>query len=133
VSGLLNTSGMLRHASQLIAGLAIGFALGGAVHEAHAEDATSLLANPRRLDEVQRGCKVNAPWATEALCGQAAQAIRLRFRGQGVPYTPRKVEPFASHPGPKPAPGAAPNSKPEASHARPNVGASRVLQAADHE
>jgi hypothetical protein len=126
VSGFLNTSRMLRYGSQLIAGLAIGFALGGAVHEAHAEDATSLLANPRRLDEVQRGCKVNAPCATEALCREAAQAIRLRFRGQGVPYTPRKVEPFASHPGPKPAQGAAPHRKPEASHERPNAGAPRV-------
>ena len=126
MSGFLNTSRMLRHGSQLIAGLAIGFALGGAVHEAHAEAATSLVANPRRLDEVQRGCKVNAPWATEALCREAAQAIRLRFRGQGVPYTPRKVEPFASHPGPKPAPSSTPSGKPEASHARPNAGAPRV-------
>lgn len=122
MSGLLNTSRMLRHGSQLIVGVAIGFAVGGAVHAAHAEDAASLLANPRRLDEVQRGCKVNAPWTTEALCRDAAQAIRLRFRGQGVPYTPRKVEPSPSHPGPKPAP----SGKPEASHARPKAGAPSV-------
>ncbi len=126
MSGFVTPSRLLRHGSQLIAGLAIGFALGGAIHEAHAEDAASLLANPHRLDEVQRGCKVNAPWATEALCREAAQAIRLRFRGQGVPYTPRKVEPFPSRPSSKHAPGATPNGKPAASHARPNANAPRV-------
>ena len=65
---------------------------------AFAEDATSLLANPKRLDQVQQGCKVNAPWASQALCREAAEATRRRFRGVGVPYTPRHVEPFASHP-----------------------------------
>ena len=127
MSGFFTASRMLRYGPQLIAGLAIGFALGGAIHEAHAEDAASLLANPHRLDEVQRGCKVNAPWATEALCREAAPAIRLRFRGQGVPYTPRKVEPFPSRQGLKPAPGAGPNGKPVASQARPNAGGRRIL------
>jgi len=83
MSGLI-TPRLMRYGSQLIAGLVIGVALGGAVREARAEDAASLLADPKRLDEVQRGCKTNAPWATEALCREAARAIRLRFRGGGV-------------------------------------------------
>ncbi len=95
----------LRYDSQLVAGLAIGLAIGLAAQEARAADtAASLLANPRRLAEVQQGCKVNAPWATEALCREAAQAIRLRFRGKGVPYTPRRVDPSPSHPATKPTP-----------------------------
>ena len=66
--------------------------------QALAEDAASLLATPKRLDQVQQGCKVNAPWTSPALCREAAEATRRRFRGVGVPYTPRHVEPFASHP-----------------------------------
>ncbi len=118
----LTASRLMRYGSQLIAGLAIGVALGGAVREARAEDASSLLANPKRLEEVQRGCKANAPWATEALCREAAQAIRLRFRGQGVPYTPHRVDPFPSHPA-APSATTSPKGKPEA-HARPH--ASRI-------
>jgi len=104
MSAVVSHSRLLRYGSQLVAGLAVGLAIGLAAQEARAADtATSLLANPRRLAEVQQGCKVNAPWATEALCREAAQAIRLRFRGKGVPYTPRRVELFPSHPAVKPA------------------------------
>ena len=119
----VTASRLMRYGAQLIAGLAVGVALGCAVSEARAEDAASLLANPKRLEEVQRDCKANAPWATEALCREAAQAIRLRFRGGGVPYTPHRVEPFPSHPATPPAP-TSPKGKPEA-HARPH--ASRIL------
>ncbi len=114
-----------RYGVQLITGLAIGATLGGAVREARAEDAASLLANPKRLDEVQRGCKTNAPWATETLCREAAQAIRLRFRGGGVPYTPHRVDPFPSHPAPTTPASKATTGKP-AAHARPHA-SSRVL------
>ena len=91
-----------RYAIQLGLGLGAGFALGMAVHQAHAEDAASLLANPKRLDIVQAGCRTNQPWATEALCREAAQAIRLRFRGAGMRYTPHRVEPYPRRPATKP-------------------------------
>ncbi len=119
MSAVLTASRLKRYGVQLVAGLAIGVALGGAVCEARAEDATSLLANPKRLDEVQRGCKTNVRWVTEALCREAAQAIRLRFRGQGVRYTPHRVDPFPSQ---KATPSAttSPTAKPKA-HARPHA------------
>ncbi len=105
MSTVVSHTRLLRYRSQIVAGLAIGLAIGSIAQEARAADtAASLLANPRRLAEVQQGCMVNAPWATEALCREAAQAIRLRFRGEGVPYTPRRVDTFPSHPAVKPAP-----------------------------
>ena len=115
MSAFLTRERVRRHALQLALGLGASFALGMAVHQAHAEDAASLLADPKRLDMVQAGCKTNQPWATEALCREAAQAIRLRFRGAGVRYTPRRVEPHPSRPTVKPsAPASAPPGKPEA-------------------
>ena len=114
-----------RWSVQLALGLGAGFALGMAVDQAHAEDAASLLADPKRLDMVQAGCKTNQPWATEALCREAAQAIRLRFRGAGVPYTPRRVEPYPRRPAVK-SPAPASTSPGEANaHARPRP--SRIL------
>ena len=104
-----------RYAVQLALGLGAGFALGMAVQQAHAEDAASLLANPKRLDMVQAGCRTNQPWATEALCREAAQAIRLRFRGAGVRYTPHRVEPYPRRPAAKsPAPASTSPGKPKA-------------------
>ena len=79
---------------------------------AFAEDAASLLANPMRLDKVQQGCKVNAPWASQALCREAAEATRRRFRGVGVPYTPHHVEPFPTHPRETPSAPGKPRRKP---------------------
>lgn len=112
MSAVLTSAHVRRYAVQLALGLAVGVPLGLAIHPAHAENAASLLANPKRLDEVQRGCKTNTPWATEALCREAAQAIRLRFQGRGVPYTPHRVEPF-----PPPEPQTSPaKPKPEAAH-----------------
>lgn len=84
-----------------------------AVRDARASDTVdSLLADLPRLAAVQEGCKADAPWATEALCREAAQAIRRRFHGGGVTYTPRRIEPV---PGP-----AAPSSKP-APQVRPSA------------
>lgn len=120
MSAFLTRERVRRYAVQLALGLGAGFALGMAVHQAHAEDAHSLLADPRRLDMVQAGCKTNQPWATEALCREAAQAIRLRFRGAGVRYTPHPIEPHPPRPAVKPStPASPPQGKPEA-HARPN-------------
>lgn len=117
-------SRLLRYGSQLIAGLAISVALGLAASEARADDTfASLMSDPRRLDAVQLGCKTNQPWATDAVCRTAAEAIRRRFRGQGVPYTPRRVEPFPSRPTEKRAPGR----KPEARHRPTSPPASRIL------
>lgn len=125
MSALLTRERVRRYAVQLALGLGAGFALGMAIHQAHAEDAASLLADPKRLEMVQAGCKTNQSWATEALCREAAQAIRLRFRGAGVRYTPHRVEPHPSRPAAKPsAPASPPSGKPEAhGQARP----SRIL------
>ncbi len=125
MSAFLTRERARRYAIQLALGLGAGFALGMAVHQAHAEDAASLLANPKRLEMVQAGCKTNQPWATEALCREAAQAIRLRFRGGGVRYTPHRVEPNPSRPAAKPlAPASTPPGKAE-THAPPRP--SRIL------
>ena len=121
-----------RRTIQLALGLSTAFALGMAIHEARAEDtAASLLANPKRLEEVQQGCRTNQPWATDALCRQAAEAIRRRFKGQGVPYTPKKVDPFPTRPEMKLEPAAPaqqqpPRPKPETRH-RPKTSASSKI------
>ena len=125
MSAFLTRERARRYAVQLALGLGVGFALSVAVHQAHAEDAASLLANPKRLEMVQAGCRTNQPWATEALCREAAQAIRLRFRGAGVRYTPHRVEPYPSRPAARPpAPASPPTGKPE-THAPPRP--SRIL------
>lgn len=125
MSAFLTRERVRRYAVQLALGLGAGLALGMAVHRAHAEDAASLLADSKRLEMVQAGCKTNQPWATEALCREAAQAIRLRFKGAGVRYTPQLVEPYPRRPAVKPpAPASTPPGKPEA-HARPRP--SRIL------
>ena len=108
-----SASRLLRYGSQLVAGLAIGLVIGLAASEARADDTvTSLMRDPRRLDAVQLGCKTNQPWATDLVCRTAAEAIRRRFRGQGVPYTPRRVDPYPNRPTEK----AAPRPKPEVRH-----------------
>lgn len=100
---MLKATRLLPHAAQTLAGVVAGLALGLAASEARAADTVeSLLANPERLAAVQRGCKTNQPWATGKLCAQAAEAIRRRFRGVGVHYTPKTVDPFPTRP--KPAP-----------------------------
>ena len=113
MSGFLTRARLRRYATQFVAGLTIGVMGGSLVAEAKAADtAQSLLADPARLAAVQQGCKTNQPWATDALCREAAQAIRLRFRGKGVPYRLRAVDPFPSKPQPSP-PGkkAAPEAR----------------------
>lgn len=116
MSAFFTRAWLTRYAKQLVAGLAIGVVAGSVVAQARATDtAQSLLANPARLAAVQQGCKTNQPWATDMLCREAAQAIRLRFRGSGVPYHPRRVQPFVNRPQPSPPPGsgaAAPQPRP---------------------
>lgn len=60
----------------------------------------NLTADPERLAAVQEACSTNQPWATEQLCIAAAEARRRRFRGEGVPYTPQRTDPFPSRPEP---------------------------------
>ena len=96
--------------------------------QALADDAASLLGSVKRLAQVEQGCKVNAPWASKALCRDAAEAVRRQFRGVGVPYTPHHVEPFPSRPretlsapgkrSAKPAPKT-PASRPSRTEVRP--------------
>ncbi len=93
--------------------------------QAFAEDATSLLGNLKRLAEVEHGCKVNAPWASQALCRDAAEAFRRRFTGAGVPYTPHYVEPFPNHPPETLSAPGKPRSKPAPAAPAPMVPASR--------
>lgn len=89
------TSRILRYGPPTVAGLMVGLA----IHAARGEDTVgSLLRDPKHLDAVQAGCKANAPWATESVCRTASEALRRRFLGQGVPYTPRRVDPFPSRP-----------------------------------
>ena len=105
MSVFLTRARLIRYSVQVAAGLAIGGIAGSLVAEARAADtAQSLLADPTRLAAVQQGCKTNQPWATDALCWEAAQAIRLRFRAGGVTYHPRRVDPFATRPRPAPPP-----------------------------
>ena len=117
-----NASRLLRYGSQLVAGLAVGVALGLAASAARADDTVaSLMRDPRRLDAVQLGCKTNQPWATDAVCRTAAEAIRRRFRGQGVPYTPHRVDPFPSR-----ADGEG-SARTKARGASPSIDAARQL------
>lgn len=65
-----------------------------------ADTIEALTADPERLAAVQEGCRTNQAWATAELCQAAAEARRRRFRGDGVPYTPRRVDPYPVEPTP---------------------------------
>ena len=93
--------------------------------QALAEDATSLLGSLKRLAQVEQGCKVNAPWASPVLCREAAEAFRRLFRGEGVPYTPRHIKPFPSHPPETLSAPGEPRTKPAPAAAAPMAPASR--------
>lgn len=102
-----------RNATAFAGGIAAGFSLiTAACQEARAPDTpgfntvASLSGDPERLDAVQEGCRTNQPWATASLCQTAADATRRRFRGDGVTYAPRAVDPFPTQP---PAAPARPN------------------------
>jgi len=99
------------------ASLLAGLLVGSADHQARAETADTLTADPQRLELVQAGCKANMAWTTPDICQAAAQAIRMRFQGGGVPYTPHTVDLFPSHPAmatPAPPPAAPVVQKPPA-------------------
>jgi hypothetical protein len=96
MSRCANATRVIRYGAQFAGGLAIGLVLVSAT-EVRAQTADELVANPKKLEVIQQGCKTNQPWATDKICREAAEAIRRRFRGSGVRYTPPK---------PKPAPKA---------------------------
>ena len=98
--GCSTAARFMRYGVQFAGGLAIGLALAGAT-EARAQSTDELVANPKKLEVIQQGCKTNAPWATDRLCREAAEAIRRRFRGQGVRYTaPKPKAPIKAAPKP---------------------------------
>lgn len=54
-----------------------------------ADTAESLAANPERLKEVQRQCKLDRAKLGDAVCNAASEAFRRRFMGdRKAQYTP---------------------------------------------
>lgn len=49
-----------------------------------ADTVESLVADPERLREVQRQCRLDYAQAGEALCNAASEAYRRRFMGGGA-------------------------------------------------
>jgi len=62
------------------------------------ESVERLLADPVRLDTAQGACRNGGLEESDARCRVAAEAVRRRFRGGGVTYTPRALDPFPSLP-----------------------------------
>ena len=97
-----------RHA---IAGLALALLLAACGDEARSDQARApeppaeesverLLAEPSRLEAAQAACREGGLEESDERCRVAAEAVRRRFRGSGVTYTPRTVDPFPSRPQP---------------------------------
>lgn len=58
------------------------------------ETVESLLANPERLKELRKQCKLDRAKLGDTLCNAVAEATRRRFMGDGVtPYTPSPPAP----------------------------------------
>lgn len=55
---------------------------------ASSDSVETLVANPERLKEVERLCKVDRTKMGEAVCNATREARRQRFMGKGTPYTP---------------------------------------------
>lgn len=53
----------------------------------------SLAANPERLKELRRQCRLDRAKLGDALCNRVAEATNRRFLGEGTPYTPPKKPP----------------------------------------
>lgn len=55
------------------------------------ETVESLVANPKRLDELRLKCKLDRAVLGDALCNRVSEANRRQFFGDyKVPYTPAK-------------------------------------------
>lgn len=58
------------------------------------ETVESLAANPERLKELRKQCKLDRAKLGDTLCNAVAEATRRRFMGDGVtPYTPSPPAP----------------------------------------
>lgn len=112
------TARAMRYGAPLVAGLAIGLVASCDAHDSRtqAQPADQRLTAPTGLEAVQQGCRTNQPWATDAVCREAAEAIRRRFQGGGARYTPHKVDPFPS----RPATPTEPAGKTEQASKRPS-------------
>ncbi|MFM1659765.1 entry exclusion lipoprotein TrbK [Pseudomonas aeruginosa] len=56
--------------------------------------ADELAADPARLKELRRQCRLDRARLGDELCNRVAEVTRKRFYGDGkVPYTPRKELP----------------------------------------
>jgi len=54
----------------------------------------SLLANPERLKEFRRQCRLDRAQLGDAFCNRVAEATNRQFFGDGnTPYTPSKEKP----------------------------------------
>ncbi len=54
------------------------------------ETVESLIANPKRLEELRGQCRLDRAKLGDALCNRVAEATTRRFLGNGTPYTPPK-------------------------------------------
>nr|WP_319565665.1 EexN family lipoprotein [uncultured Rhodoferax sp.] len=58
------------------------------------ETVKSLVANPERLKELRKQCKIDRAKLGDELCNRVAEATDRRFLGDGkTPYTPPKEQP----------------------------------------
>lgn len=58
------------------------------------ETVESLVANPKRLEELRGQCRLDRAKLGDALCNRVAEAMNRRFLGDGnTPYTPPKHTP----------------------------------------
>lgn len=64
-------------------GLWLALALVGCQPAAPVDTVESLVADPARLEEVQRQCKLDYAGTGAALCDAASEAYRVRFMGDG--------------------------------------------------
>ena len=80
--------------TSLLAGLLVG----SADHQARAETADTLIADPQRLELVQAGCKANMAWTTPDIC-QAAAGDPDAFPGRRCPVHATHGRPVPDPPG----------------------------------
>lgn len=69
--------------------LLLALVLSACSPSAPTETVESLVANPERLKELRKQCKLDRAKLGDTLCNAVAEATRRRFMGDGVtPYTP---------------------------------------------
>lgn len=74
--------------------LLLALVLSACSPSAPTETVESLVANPERLKELRKQCKLDRAKLGDTLCNAVAEATRRRFMGDGVtPYTPSPPAP----------------------------------------